>query len=162
AAVSYVHPDHLGSTDVVTDANQNLVETLSYYPYGATRISNSTSTNEKRKWIGQFLDDTNLVYDNARYYNPAQGQFLSEEPIFQALGDTNQVSQLAGQSQQSYLTDPQQLNSYSYGRDNPITNKDTNGKKVELVSRPIAGQFGTYFAHTFVYVTPDSPKTIGS
>jgi len=40
AAVRYVHPDHLGSTDVVTDANQNLVQTLSYYPYGGIRISN--------------------------------------------------------------------------------------------------------------------------
>jgi YD repeat-containing protein len=41
AAVRYVHPDHLGSTDVVADANQKLVQTLSYYPYGATRISSA-------------------------------------------------------------------------------------------------------------------------
>jgi uncharacterized protein RhaS with RHS repeats len=76
-AVRYVHPDHLGSTDVVTDPNQNLVQTLSYYPYGATRIANSTSTNEKRKWIDQFADDSGLYYLNARFYNPAQGQFIS-------------------------------------------------------------------------------------
>jgi YD repeat-containing protein len=56
AAVRYVHPDHLGSTNVVTDQNQNLVQTLDFYPYGATRISNSTSTNEKSKFIGQFSD----------------------------------------------------------------------------------------------------------
>src|SRR5262249_53359002 len=30
AAVRYIHPDHLGSTNVVTDANQNLVQTLDY------------------------------------------------------------------------------------------------------------------------------------
>jgi hypothetical protein len=30
AVVAYVHPDHLGSTNVVTDANQNLVQTLDY------------------------------------------------------------------------------------------------------------------------------------
>jgi RHS repeat-associated protein len=83
----YIHPDHLGSTNVVTDQNGNLVQTLDFYLYGATRVSVSTSTNEKRKFIGQFLDDSNLVYDNARYYNPTQGQFLSEEPIFLALGD---------------------------------------------------------------------------
>jgi hypothetical protein len=68
--VRYVHPDHLNSTNVVTDQNQNLVQTLDFYPYGATRVSVSTSTNEKRKFIGQFLDDSNLEYLNARYYNP--------------------------------------------------------------------------------------------
>jgi uncharacterized protein RhaS with RHS repeats len=51
AALRYVHPDHLGSTNVVTDQNGNLVQTLDYYPYGAIRITNSTSTNEKRKFI---------------------------------------------------------------------------------------------------------------
>src|SRR6266540_3812854 len=54
AQTRYIHPDHLGSTNVVTDENANLVQTLDYYPYGATRISNSTSTNEKRQFIGQF------------------------------------------------------------------------------------------------------------
>jgi RHS repeat-associated protein len=79
AAVRYVHPDHLGSTNVVTDQNQNLVQTLDYYPYGATRISNSTSTNVKRKYIGQFADDTNLIYLNARFYDPGRSQFITSE-----------------------------------------------------------------------------------
>jgi RHS repeat-associated protein len=78
-SANYVHPDHLGSTNVVTDQNQDLVQTLDYYPYGATRISNSTSTNEKRKFIGQFSNETNLSYLNARYYNPSQGQFISQD-----------------------------------------------------------------------------------
>src|SRR5713226_5626799 len=108
AKTRYVHPDHLGSTNVVTDENDNLVQTLDYYPYGATRVSVSTSTNEKRKYIDQFSDDSGLSYLNARYYNPTQGQFLSEDPVF--LGDPKQ----------QVLTDPQSLNSYSYGNDNPI------------------------------------------
>src|SRR5262249_20972934 len=82
AAVRYVHPDHLGSTEVVTDANQNVTQTLDYYPYGGLRISSATSTNEKRKFIGQFSDDTNLSYLNARYYSPSQGQFISQDPVF--------------------------------------------------------------------------------
>jgi YD repeat-containing protein len=60
AKTRYVHPDHLGSTNVVTDENGNLVQTLDYYPYGSTRISVATSTNEKRKFIGQFSDDSGL------------------------------------------------------------------------------------------------------
>src|SRR5262249_22171611 len=129
AQTRYVHPDHLGSTNVVTDQNQNLTETLDFYPYGGTRISSATSPNEKRKWIGQFLDESALVYDNARYYNPSQGQFLSQEPIFLSLGDPSQVKRLSQQDQQTYLRDPQQLNSYSYGRDNPISREDINGKQ---------------------------------
>jgi YD repeat-containing protein len=47
AKTRYVHPDHLGSTNVVTDENGNLAETLDYFPYGATRISVATSTRER-------------------------------------------------------------------------------------------------------------------
>jgi RHS repeat-associated protein len=79
-------------------------------------------------YIGQFTDDSGLDYLNARYYSSDRGQFLSEEPIFLNIGDANQVKQLSQQDQQTYLADPQQLNSYSYGRDNPITRKDPNGK----------------------------------
>src|ERR1700738_3258846 len=121
---SYIHPDHLGSTNVVTDQNDNLVQTLDYFPYGATRVSVSTSTNEKRKYIDQFSDDSGLSYLNARYYNSAQGQFISQDPTFLMLGNPNQLQQLAKQDQQQFLMNPQQLNSYSYAIDNPVINKD--------------------------------------
>ena len=91
AQTRYIHPDHLGSTNVVTDQNGNLVQTLDYYPYGGTRVSNSTSTNEKRKWIGQFADDSGLSYLNARYYDSARGQFISHDPTFLAMGNPSQA-----------------------------------------------------------------------
>jgi RHS repeat-associated protein len=128
----YVHPDHLGSTDVVTDQNQNVVQTLDYYPYGATRISVATSTRERRQFIGQFTDDSSLSYLNARYMDPSRGQFLSQEQIYLALGDRDRAQQLAQRDQQAYLSHPQRLNMYTYGKDNPIGNKDTSGLK----SRP--------------------------
>ena len=129
AQTRFIHPDHLGSTNIVTDQNDNVVQTLDYYPYGSQRISNATNTNEQRKYIGQFGDQSGLDYFNARYMDPSRGQFTSEEPIFLNIGDPNQVKQLSQQEQQTYLTDPQVLNSYSYGRDNPITRKDPNGKQ---------------------------------
>src|SRR5215467_13617166 len=82
AKTRYVHPDHLGSTNVVTDENGNVVQTLDFYPYGSTRISVATSTNEKRKFIGQFTDDSTLSYLNARYYESNRGQFTSEDLSF--------------------------------------------------------------------------------
>jgi len=45
--------------NVVTNENDPLVQTLDYYPYGATRLSVVTSTNEKRKY-NQFSDDPSL------------------------------------------------------------------------------------------------------
>jgi RHS repeat-associated protein len=102
-------------TNVVTDENDNVVQTLDYYPYGATRVSSATSTNERRKYIGQFADDSTLSYLNARYFDSSRGQFLSQDPMF-----------LADPKKQS-LQDPQSLNAYSYADDNPITGKDPNG-----------------------------------
>jgi RHS repeat-associated protein len=129
AIARYVHPDHLGSTNVVTDASGTISQLLDYYPYGATRVSSTTyPTNEKRQYIGQFSDlQTNLSYLNARFYEANRGQFLSEDPTFLAIGDNNKIRQLTQRDQSRFLSDPQQLNSYSYARGNPITNKDPEG-----------------------------------
>jgi RHS repeat-associated protein len=129
AKTRYVHPDHLGSTNIVTDENDNVVQTLDYYPYGSTRISSATSTNERRKFIGQFVDDSTLSYLNARYYDGSRGQFLSQDPVF--LGDPKQQD----------LKNPQNLNTYSYASDNPIANKDPNGK----ASAPLSYGLGYFF-----------------
>src|SRR5262245_50372280 len=109
AQTRYIHPDHLGSTNVVTNASGTVVQTLDYYPYGSTRISTGVNASA-RKFIGQFTDDTNLSYLNARYMDPSRGQFLSQDPVFW--------------STQQKLSNPQSLNSYSYANGNPIANKD--------------------------------------
>ena len=116
-ATRYIHPDHLGSTNVVTNESGAVVQTLDYYPYGSTRISSATSTMSAGSSSGNY----------ARYMDPSRGQFTSEEPIFLALGDKDRVQQLAQRDQQAYLSDPQRLNTYSYAKDNPITSKDTSG-----------------------------------
>jgi RHS repeat-associated protein len=53
---------------------------------------------------------------NARYYDSARGQFLSEDPVFW------------GEPKGEVLTDPQSLNTYSYSVNNPIIKKDPSGK----------------------------------
>jgi RHS repeat-associated protein len=114
AKTRYIHPDHLGSTNVVTDASGTVVQTLDYYPYGTTRISTNTGgTDTARKYIGQFSDQSNLDYLNARYYDSARGQFLTQDPIFWGLKQN--------------IKNPQSLNSYSYANDNPIVVSDPSG-----------------------------------
>ena len=77
----YAHPDHLGSTNVVTNASGTIVETLDYYPYDAERI-HSGSADADRTFIGQFGDDpTVLSYLNAAVRNGGE--------ITADLGSTN-------------------------------------------------------------------------
>ena len=114
--IRYIHPDNLGSTNVTSDSSGNVVQVLDYYPYGATRINNTTGGyDSQRKWIGQYADSDGLNYLNARYEDPQRGQFLSEDPLF------------LGNPKQQNLQDPQSLNSYSYAGDNPITRSDPTG-----------------------------------
>jgi RHS repeat-associated protein len=71
----------------VADENDTVVQTLDYYPFGATRISSNTGgADSARKYIGQFADQSNLDYLNARYYEGSRKQFLSEDPAFLAIG----------------------------------------------------------------------------
>jgi RHS repeat-associated protein len=116
AITRYIHPDHLGSTNAVTDQSGALVQLLDYYPYGATRVASTTyPTNEKRQYIGQYTDTSGLSYLQARYYDSSRGQFVNEDPVFW------------GNPKNQTLANPQGLNSYSYANDNPIVNEDPTG-----------------------------------
>jgi RHS repeat-associated protein len=117
AATSYVHPDNLGSTNVISNASGTLSTAKDYYPYVSVRIKTG-SASLKRGYIEQFEDSSGLSYLNARYYDGSRGQFLSQDPIF--LGDPRK----------QIITDPQSLNSYSYSEGNPITKSDPSGKCV--------------------------------
>jgi RHS repeat-associated protein len=117
------------------------VQTLDYYPYGSLRLNTrSTNLDEKRKFTGHEYDsEVGLTYMGARYYDGARGQFLSQDPAYLAIHARNT----------DLVSDPQQLNSYSYGRGNPLAYKDSDGKKVELVTRPAA----IVGAHSFILIT---------
>ena len=47
--------------------------------------------------------------------------------MFLAMGDNSQLKQVTGQELSQYLSDPQQLNSYSYASNNPIIKSDPSG-----------------------------------
>jgi YD repeat-containing protein len=74
AQTGFIHPDHLGSTNIVTDASGTVVQTLDYYPYGGTRI-NSVSGNYSgagRQYVNRFADQSSLDYLQKRYYDSAR------------------------------------------------------------------------------------------
>jgi RHS repeat-associated protein len=126
----YIHPDHLGSTNVVTNASGTVVQTLDYFPYGAQRINSGTNVSD-RQYIGERYDaNTDLNYLNARYYQSSRGQFLSQDPIFLEIGGSQ--SSDGRRQTQAILSDPQLLNSYSYARNNPIILTDKSGKFIDI------------------------------
>ena len=83
----------------------------------------------------------------ARYYDGSKGEFLSEDPSFLAVGSPRQVKQVTGQDQSAFLADPQQMNSYSYASDNPLTKSDPTGNQAVPAVSLLAPEFaGSFFA----------------
>jgi RHS repeat-associated protein len=120
-ATSYLHTDHLGGTNIITDENGDIVTSLDYYPYGATRVDTGTH-DEDRQYTGYTRDVvTGLDYAGARYYAGNVGRFISQDPANLRIGTEEK-------EQKQLLGDPQQLNTYSYARNNPVYFKDPDGE----------------------------------
>ena len=151
AVTSYIHTDHLTGSALSTNASGVQTQLLDYHPFGTLRLNNQSSTfNEKRKFAGHEYDtETGLSYMQARYYEPATGRFLSEDPIFVALSS----------SFVRFLADPQQLNSYSYGRNNPLMYRDPDGNAIETV---VDIAMGAYDVGRAVYWGTQTAGTYGA
>jgi RHS repeat-associated protein len=164
ASTTYLHLDHLGGTNVTTDEDGEVTQTLDYYPYGSQRIA-SGSFNEQRRFIGEEYDpDTAFSYLNARYYESSRGQFMSQDPVFLNWGIDKRTSTILG--------DPQLQNSYTYSRGNPLVLQDKGGEFVaNVVLGAGAGLVGQYaydvynniqtggFSASALYSNLSSPET---
>ncbi len=117
----YFHSDHLGSSNVTTDASGNQVGLTEFSPYGG--VSRQTGTYEpKYKFTGKELDaSTGLYFYGARYYDPELGRFISADTFVQ----------------NPY--DPQSFNRYSYCRNNPINYVDPTGHFFWIIAGAIIG-----------------------
>ena len=115
--IAYHHLDHLGGASIDTDEKGSILQSMEYYPFGETRVSeNMSSYKNTYAFTGQELDeDTGLYYYKARYYHPEIGRFLSLDPW---AGD---------------ISDPQTLNKYSYTRNNPLKYTDPSGEVPILI-----------------------------
>jgi RHS repeat-associated protein len=77
-AALYFAQDRLGSTRALTDASGNVVEVQQYDSFG----DGAGSVLTRYGFTGRERDaDTGLMYYRARWYDPQQGRFLSEDPI---------------------------------------------------------------------------------
>ncbi|MDB4940249.1 MAG: hypothetical protein JWO40_674 [Candidatus Doudnabacteria bacterium] len=130
AVVHSTATDNLTGSNITTNSSDVQEELLDYLPFGSVRIDQKAgSYGDQRQYAGSELDtDSGLNYMNARYYDSIIGRFVSEDSAFLALGNTSLLMAMIGSDTQSYLADPQSLNSYSYGRNNPLLFRDPTGR----------------------------------
>ncbi len=97
-----------GSTIGMTNAAGSYDNTYTYMPFG-TVLTSSGSVPNPFQFVGQFgvLAGANLNVMGARAYNPATGQFVSNDPLGLEGGDSN-VRRYASNNP-STLIDPQGL-----------------------------------------------------
>ncbi|WP_196141198.1 LamG-like jellyroll fold domain-containing protein, partial [Aliikangiella sp. G2MR2-5] len=109
--VYFYHNSHLGTPEMMTDANQNVVWQASYTPFGLATVTNETVVNNIR-FPGQYYDaESGLHYNYFRDYDPEIGRYIQSDPIGLNGG----------------------INTYGYVLQNPISNRDPNGLEVEVL-----------------------------
>jgi RHS repeat-associated protein len=78
---SYFLQDGLGSVTSLSNSAGALANTYSYDSFGQRTAFMGTLTNPFQ-YTGRELDsETSLCYYRARYYDPQNGRFISEDPI---------------------------------------------------------------------------------
>jgi len=110
----FYHPDHLGSTGVVTDNNANVTQGFLYSPFGELIYEHNPSWENNRvpkyAFNAKELDEENgMYYYSARYYAPPT--FISRDPMFEKYPS---------------------INPYSYCRNNPVIRIDPTGMNDEV------------------------------
>ncbi|MFE4592147.1 ricin-type beta-trefoil lectin domain protein [Streptomyces laurentii] len=100
-----------GTSTTALDQSDNQAVTRRYYdPYGNPRGTEPVTWADRRTFVGTGIDDstTGLTHVGAREYDPTVGRFLSVDPIMD-------------------ITDPLQMNGYSYANNTPVTLSDPSG-----------------------------------
>ncbi|HEV2952461.1 MAG TPA: RHS repeat-associated core domain-containing protein [Candidatus Dormibacteraeota bacterium] len=110
---SYFLTDSLGSTLGLTgDAGTSIQTQYTYGPYGGATTTGAANSNT-HQFTGLESDGNWLQYSRARYYSPAEGRFISQDPLGQGGGD---------------------VNTYNYAANDPVDNTDPSGMFVQFVA----------------------------
>ncbi|NJD91194.1 MAG: hypothetical protein FIA91_06735, partial [Geobacter sp.] len=100
----YFHQDGLGSVTAITDQNKSIIQSYTYDSFGMPKPE--TNFRNSYSYTGREWDkESGLYYYRARYYDPMEGRFISEDPIRFAGG----------------------INFYAYVQNNPVNHRDPSG-----------------------------------
>jgi len=136
------HFNATGSTVALTDANQAIVKSYAYDPFGNCNEAGDVNLTQPFKYVGQFgvmAEPNGFYYMRARYYDPKVGRFISEDPTGFGGGDVN-------------------LSNYVGG--NPVNYVDWNGLELKNPIKEIPSLSDTY--RNSKYVAPIADIAIGS
>lgn len=110
----FVHTDHLGTPQEITDKDRTTLWEAMFNPYGEGLVKTALLENNVRM-PGQYYDaESGLHYNYFRDYDPKTGRYIQSDPIGQAGG----------------------LNTYSYAFGKPETYTDPTG---EIVPAAVGG-----------------------
>lgn len=108
--------DIQGSTNIITNDEQQCVKVYEYTDYGETTVTVGEEFENEICYTGGIYDSfTGLYYLNARYYNPETGIFLSQDTY-------------RGEEK-----DSKTWNLYAYCAGNPIAYVDPSGHFIETL-----------------------------
>ncbi|RLQ20833.1 hypothetical protein DWB85_15670 [Seongchinamella sediminis] len=103
--IYYIHTDHLGTPQTLTNQAQNVVWNANYRPFGQADIDVAAITNNLR-FPGQYFDaETGLHQNYFRDYDSSWGRYIETDPLGIEGG----------------------INTYSYSNNNPFTYLDPFG-----------------------------------
>jgi len=119
SGIYYSLTDHLSSATLQVDGVGTVVQKIDYLPFGGERVNLREAGFESRfTFTDQEHDsESGLLYYGARYYDPHYGRFTQQDPAL-------------WYPKAEVLADPQFLNIYSYGINNPVRFVDPTGESV--------------------------------
>jgi RHS repeat-associated protein len=80
--IFHYHLDHLGTPQEITNAQGKIAWSASYKAYGNLALVQDNEIENNIRFQGQYYDEeTGLHYNRFRYYDPACGRFISQDPI---------------------------------------------------------------------------------
>ena len=150
--VTYLHYDHLGSTEAMSNAAGIYIERMSFGPWGGRQQDNWRAGNPtmglplfyptQKGFTGhEHIDQLELIHMNGRVYDPVVARFISPDPYIQAPDMS------------------QSFNRYTYVWNNPLRYTDPTG---EIVFIPfIVGAIKVAGYASAVYGAYETGQAIG-